>query len=69
MILARHYGTTIEEIQRANGLKSIALRQGVVYRIPQKSAPKAGPRGPSRPAAPPRRSASNGTRGQSSPRR
>ena len=69
VVLARHYGTTIEEIQRANGLKSIALKQGVVYRIPQKSAPKAGPRGATRPTAPQRRSASSGTRGQSSPRR
>ena len=59
VVLARHYGTTIEEIQRANGLKSIALKRGVVYRIPQKSAPKGGPRGPSRATAPPRRAASS----------
>lgn len=72
VILAKHYGTTIEEIQRANGLKSIALRQGVVYRIPQKTPLKGGPRGPSRATSPQRRSAASGpgaSRGQSSPRR
>jgi penicillin-insensitive murein endopeptidase len=44
VILARRYGTTVEEIQRVNGLKSNAIRAGVVYRIPQKVAPKAGGR-------------------------
>jgi murein endopeptidase/LysM repeat protein len=39
VILARRYGTTVEEIQRANGLRSNAIRAGVVYRIPQKVAP------------------------------
>lgn len=72
VILAKHYGTTIEEIQRANGLKSIALRQGVVYRIPQKIAPKGSPRGPHRATAPQRRSSASGpgaTRVQSPSRR
>jgi penicillin-insensitive murein endopeptidase len=41
VILAKRYGTTVEEIQRVNGLKSNALRAGVVYRIPQKAAPRA----------------------------
>lgn len=39
VILARRYGTTVEEIQRVNGLRSNALRAGVVYRIPQKATP------------------------------
>lgn len=40
VVLAKRYGTTVEDIQRANGLKSIALRAGTVYRIPTKAAPK-----------------------------
>lgn len=40
VILAKRYGTTVEEIQRANGLSTNAIRAGVVYRIPQKIAPK-----------------------------
>ena len=40
VILARRYGTTVEAIQRANGLAKTAIRAGVVYRIPQKAAPK-----------------------------
>ncbi len=40
MILARRYGTTVEEIQRANSLPGNAIRAGIVYRIPQKQAPK-----------------------------
>src|SRR5262249_5014637 len=39
VILAKRYGTTVEDIQRANGLKSIALKAGAVYRIPQKAPP------------------------------
>jgi penicillin-insensitive murein endopeptidase len=39
VILARRYGTSVEEIQRANGLGGNAIRAGVVYRIPQKAAP------------------------------
>lgn len=46
VILAKRYGTTVEAIQQANGLKSIALRAGVVYKIPQKA--KAVPRPPAR---------------------
>lgn len=40
VILARRYGTTIEAIQAANGIRGTALRAGVVYKIPQKAAPK-----------------------------
>jgi penicillin-insensitive murein endopeptidase len=40
VILARRYGTSVEEIQRANRLAGNAIRAGVVYRIPQKVAPK-----------------------------
>jgi penicillin-insensitive murein endopeptidase len=39
VILARRYGTTVEEIQRANGLAGNAIRAGVVYKIPQRAAP------------------------------
>jgi murein endopeptidase len=39
VILARRYGTSVEEIQRANRLPGNAIRAGVVYRIPQKNAP------------------------------
>ena len=72
VVLAKHYGTTIEEIQRANGLKSIALKQGVVYRIPQKAGTKTASRGVARATAPQRRSAASGpgsTRGTAAPRR
>lgn len=72
VVLARRYGTTIEEIQRANGLKSIALKQGVVYRIPQKVAAKPVGRAVARGTAPQRRSASSGpgaSRGQAATRR
>jgi murein endopeptidase len=48
--LARRYGTTVQAIQQANGLKSIALRAGVVYKIPQKAPLK-----PKAPAAPAKR--------------
>ncbi|MFO0760489.1 MAG: penicillin-insensitive murein endopeptidase [Byssovorax sp.] len=41
--LAKHYGTTIEEIQKANSLKGIALKIGVTYKIPSKLAPKPAP--------------------------
>ncbi|MEZ4302142.1 MAG: penicillin-insensitive murein endopeptidase [Polyangiaceae bacterium] len=33
-ILARRYGTTVEAIQRANGLKSVNLKAGHTYQIP-----------------------------------
>jgi len=49
VILARRYGTTVEEIQHANRLGGNAIRAGVVYRIPQKAAPKPAGRVPSRP--------------------
>ncbi len=56
VILARRYGTTVEEIQHANRLAGNAIRAGVVYRIPQKLAPKPPPKvaqhkGPARPPA------------------
>lgn len=41
VILAKRYGTTVEAIQEANGLKGIALRAGVVYKIPAKAPAKA----------------------------
>jgi penicillin-insensitive murein endopeptidase len=44
VILARRYGTTVEEIQRANGLAGNAIRAGIVYRIPQKGAPAPAPK-------------------------
>jgi len=37
VILAKRYGTTVEAIQEANGLKGIALRAGAVYKIPSKA--------------------------------
>jgi murein endopeptidase len=40
VILARRYGTTVEEIQRVNRLPGNAIRAGMVYRIPQKVAPR-----------------------------
>ena len=46
VILAKRYGTTVEEIQRVNGLRSNALRAGVIYRIPQKAPVKAPPAKP-----------------------
>jgi penicillin-insensitive murein endopeptidase len=39
VVLARRYGTSVEEIQRANGLAGNAIRAGFVYKIPQKAAP------------------------------
>jgi murein endopeptidase/LysM repeat protein len=39
VILARRYGTTVEDIQRANRLSGNAIRAGFVYKIPQKVAP------------------------------
>ncbi|APR76510.1 LysM domain protein [Minicystis rosea] len=52
VVLAKRYGCTVEDIQRANGLKSIALRAGTVYRIPTKAPakPAFAPRG-GKPAA------------------
>jgi penicillin-insensitive murein endopeptidase len=54
VILARRYGTTVEEIQRANGLAGNAIRAGAIYKIPQKvppAPPKPRPSAPSRVAA------------------
>jgi penicillin-insensitive murein endopeptidase len=54
VILARRYGTTVEEIQRANGLAGNAIKAGAVYKIPQKAPPappKPRPSAPSRVAA------------------
>jgi LysM repeat protein len=46
-ILAKHYGTTVEAIRSANGLKGIDIKMGHTYRIPvpkpvapQKGAPQ-----------------------------
>ena len=39
VVLARRYGTSVEDIQRANGLAGNAIRAGFVYKIPQKAAP------------------------------
>ena len=45
--LARRFGTTVEALQRVNGLRSNAIRAGAVYKVPQKLAPKAiGPHKP-----------------------
>ena len=49
VVWAKRYGTTVEEIQRANGLSSNALKIGTVYRIPVKGK------------APPRRAGSGGS--------
>jgi LysM repeat protein len=38
--LARRFGTTVEELQRVNGLRSNAIRAGAVYKVPQKLPPK-----------------------------
>jgi penicillin-insensitive murein endopeptidase len=38
-ILARRYGTTVQAIQEANGLRSIAIKSGRVYKIPVKGKP------------------------------
>lgn len=56
-MLARKYGTTVREIQRANGLRSVKIRAKQVYRIPKRGAL-------GRPAAvsiPPRRLPPNGS--------
>jgi murein endopeptidase len=55
VILARRYGTTVEEIQRANGLGGNAIRAGIVYRIPQKAVAKAPAKPPQKPARQPQR--------------
>jgi LysM repeat protein len=34
--IAKRFGTTVKEIQRANGLRNSLIRAGRVYRIPQK---------------------------------
>jgi penicillin-insensitive murein endopeptidase len=43
VVWAKRYGTTVAEIQRANGLSGTALRIGVVYRIPTKVTASAAP--------------------------
>jgi penicillin-insensitive murein endopeptidase len=59
-ILARRYGTTVEAIQAANGLKDIAIKMGRTYVIPvpkplaaQKPVPAQRPRLPKRRLPPP----------------
>jgi murein endopeptidase len=39
VVWAKRYGTTVEEIQKANGLHGTALKIGGFYRIPVKGAP------------------------------
>lgn len=56
--LARHYGTTVQAIQRANGLRGIALQAKRVYLIPKEGsvavrAPSAPVRVPARRLPPP----------------
>lgn len=41
-ILARRYGTTVQAIQRVNGLKGFALKAGHVYQIPVPAPPRPG---------------------------
>jgi hypothetical protein len=48
VILARRYGTTVEEIQRVNQLAGNAIRAGIVYKIPQKVAQRTIGKPPSR---------------------
>jgi len=49
--LARRYGTTVEAIRAANGLKSNAIKARRVYKIPRSGQAKpTTPSGPSRPA-------------------
>jgi penicillin-insensitive murein endopeptidase len=67
-ILAKRYGTTVEDIQRANGLKSIALKAGAVYRIPSKVPPKPAPAKPAVVAKKAQKSVGAG-KGASSPQR
>ena len=68
VVLAKRYGTTVEEIQKANGLKSHALRAGAVYRIPQRvaqrptttaRAPRSGGHASARKAPPPHKHGSS----------
>ncbi|MFT3773240.1 MAG: penicillin-insensitive murein endopeptidase [Minicystis sp.] len=76
VVLAKRYGCTVEDIQRANGLRSIALKAGTVYRIPTKAPPKAAPAVASRGGKPPAVARKQGPgkqsgagRGASSPQR
>ncbi|MDI1475246.1 penicillin-insensitive murein endopeptidase [Polyangium sp. y55x31] len=64
-ILARRYGTTVEAIQGANGLKTIDIKMGRTYRIPVPKPPTAAkaPAAPKRHAPPPRNTA-GATRGR-----
>jgi penicillin-insensitive murein endopeptidase len=39
VVWAKRYGTSVEDIQRANGLTTTALKIGNVYKIPQKPPP------------------------------
>ncbi|TKC98097.1 penicillin-insensitive murein endopeptidase [Polyangium fumosum] len=66
-ILARRYGTTVEAIQGANGLKTIDIKMGRTYRIPvpKPQAPPKAPPVPKRRVAPPPRAAAGATRGPS----
>ncbi|MRG95545.1 penicillin-insensitive murein endopeptidase [Polyangium spumosum] len=56
-ILARRYGTTVEAIQGANGLKTIDIKMGRRYRIPvpKPVAPRKAPPAPKRPTTPRKR--------------
>ena len=67
-ILARRYGTTVEAIQGANGLKSIDIKMGRTYRIPvpKPVAPAKAPVVPKR-RTPAPRAAAGGARGPSAP--
>ncbi len=51
--LARQYGTTVEAIKRANGLRSTAIQAKRVYNIPRPSSGPAAP--PKQVVVPPRR--------------
>jgi len=69
VILARRYGTTVQDIQRANGLKSVALKAGAVYRIPSKVAPRPPPGRPGAVAKKAQQKGVGAGKGASSPQR
>jgi len=54
VILAKRYGTTVEAIQSANGLKGIDIKMGRTYRIPVPK-PHAGKSDPQKNVAAPKR--------------
>ncbi len=58
-ILARRYGTTVEAIQGANGLRSIDIKMGRTYRIPVPKPPSP----PKAPTAPKNRASAPRTAG------